>query len=132
GDGGGGAGRRRRAWCGANDVRQGRRNRARRSPWVPCALRLVARARRRARSEGHEDGWIAAMKYQAERELVIKYAVEMEDRDLTVGTSGNVSMRVDDGAIITPSTIPYKEIRPEDCCLLDLEGGVLEGEKIPS
>ena len=72
------------------------------------------------------------MKYQAERELVIKYAVEMEDRDLTVGTSGNVSMRVDDGAIITPSTIPYKEIRPEDCCLLDLEGGVLEGEKIPS
>ncbi|HLW18403.1 MAG TPA: class II aldolase/adducin family protein [Actinomycetota bacterium] len=72
------------------------------------------------------------MKYEAERELVIKYAIEMEDRDLTVGTSGNVSMRVPDGAIITPSTIPYKEIRPEDCCLLDLEGAVLEGEKIPS
>jgi L-fuculose-phosphate aldolase len=72
------------------------------------------------------------MKYAAERDLVIRYAVEMEDRDLTIGTSGNVSMRVPEGAIITPSTIPYKEITPADCVLMDLEGGVLEGDKIPS
>jgi L-fuculose-phosphate aldolase len=72
------------------------------------------------------------MKYEAERAEVIKYAVEMEERGLTVGTSGNVSCRVPEGAIITPSTIPYKEIKLEDCCLLDLDGGVLEGEKIAS
>ncbi|MGZ4120267.1 MAG: class II aldolase/adducin family protein [Actinomycetota bacterium] len=72
------------------------------------------------------------MKYQAERESVIRHAVEMEDRDLTIGTSGNVSMRVPEGAIITPSTIPYREIAPEDCVLMDLDGGVIEGEKVPS
>jgi L-fuculose-phosphate aldolase len=63
---------------------------------------------------------------------VIAYAIEMEDRGLTVGTSGNVSHRVPEGAIITPSTIPYKEIKVEDCVLMDLEGGVIEGEKIAS
>jgi len=72
------------------------------------------------------------MKFKAERELVVKYAQEMEARDLTVGTSGNVSMRVADGAVITPSTIPYLEIAPEDCILMDLEGAVLEGDKVPS
>jgi L-ribulose-5-phosphate 4-epimerase len=72
------------------------------------------------------------MKYQAEREMVVRYAQEMERRDLTVGTSGNVSMRVDEGAIITPSSIPYMEIEPQDCILMDLDGGVLEGDKVPS
>lgn len=72
------------------------------------------------------------MRYQQEREAVVRTAVEMEDRGLTIGTSGNVSCRVPDGVIITPSTIPYREIRPEDCVLMDLAGTVLEGEKVPS
>jgi L-fuculose-phosphate aldolase len=72
------------------------------------------------------------MKYEDVRAEVIRFAIEMEERGLTVGTSGNVSRRVPEGAIITPSTIPYHEIRLEDCVLLDLEGGVLEGEKIAS
>lgn len=72
------------------------------------------------------------MRYGTEREQVVAYAQEMERRDLTIGTSGNVSMRVPDGAIITPSSIPYPDIRPQDCVLMDLEGNVLEGERAPS
>jgi L-fuculose-phosphate aldolase len=72
------------------------------------------------------------MRYIAEREAVCRTAVEMEDRGLTIGTSGNVSMRVPEGALITPSTIPYKQIMPEDLNLMDLEGNVLEGDKMPS
>lgn len=72
------------------------------------------------------------MRYADERAEVVRFALEMSQRGLTVDTSGNVSRRVPDGAIITPSTIPYDEIRPEDCSLLDLEGTVLEGEKVPS
>jgi L-fuculose-phosphate aldolase len=72
------------------------------------------------------------MKYLEERKEVVHFAQEMERRDLTIGTSGNVSRRVPDGAIITPSTIPYQDIKPEDCTLMDLEGIILEGEKVPS
>lgn len=69
------------------------------------------------------------MRYPEERAEVVRYAAEMEDRALTIGTSGNVSRRVPEGAIITPSSIPYTDIAPEDCALLDLDGNVLEGEK---
>lgn len=69
------------------------------------------------------------MRYQQEREEVIRYALEMERRDLTVGTSGNVSRRVPEGAIITPSSIPYDQIKPEECSLLDLDGKHLDGTK---
>jgi L-fuculose-phosphate aldolase len=69
------------------------------------------------------------VKYQEQRAVVARYALEMEERGLTQFTSGNVSMRVSEGAIITPSTMPYADIRPEDCVLMDLEGNVLEGER---
>lgn len=72
------------------------------------------------------------MKYAEERRRVVEAGREMFERGFTEGTSGNVSMRVADGALISPSTIPYLEITPEDVVLLDLDGGVLEGEKAPS
>lgn len=72
------------------------------------------------------------MKYPDERAAVAAMGREMEDRGLTIGTSGNVSARVPDGAIITPSSLPYAQMRGEDMVLLDLEGAVLEGERVPS
>ena len=53
-------------------------------------------------------------------------------RGFTEGTSGNVSMRVPEGALITPSSVPYPEITPADVVLMDLEGNVLEGERVAS
>lgn len=72
------------------------------------------------------------MRYPEERAEVVRYAQEMEARDLTQFTSGNVSRRVPEGALITPSTMPYPDIKPEDVVLMDLEGTVLEGERVPS
>ena len=72
------------------------------------------------------------MRYPKEREQVCAYGREMEERGLTVGTSGNVSARVSEGAIITPSSVPYGEITPADTILMDLNGNVLEGERAPS
>lgn len=69
------------------------------------------------------------MRYPEERAEVVRYAREMEERGLTQFTSGNVSRRVADGALVTPSTMPYDEIRPEDVVLMDLAGTVLEGER---
>jgi L-fuculose-phosphate aldolase len=54
----------------------------------------------------------------------------MEDRGLTIGTSGNVSVRVSEGAIISPSSVPYREITPADTVLLDLDGNVLPDDGV--
>jgi L-ribulose-5-phosphate 4-epimerase len=72
------------------------------------------------------------MKYPEERAKVVEGGRQMLQRGFTEGTSGNVSMRVDDGALITPSSVPYLEITPEDVVLMDLEGNVLEGERVAS
>jgi L-fuculose-phosphate aldolase len=72
------------------------------------------------------------MKYPEERERVVLGGQQMLQRGFTEGTSGNVSMRVPDGALITPSSVPYMEIAPEDVVLMDLDGNVLEGERVAS
>ena len=46
---------------------------------------------------------------------------------LTVGTSGNLSIRLDDCVAITPSGIPYDRIEPEEIALVTLEGERLDG-----
>jgi L-fuculose-phosphate aldolase len=72
------------------------------------------------------------MKYPDERAKVVEGGRQMLKRGFTEGTSGNVSMRVPDGALITPSSVPYMEITPEDIVLMDLDGNVLEGERVAS
>jgi L-fuculose-phosphate aldolase len=72
------------------------------------------------------------MKYPDERAEVVAAAQQMLQRGFTEGTSGNVSMRVADGALITPSSVPYMQITTEQIILMDLEGNVLEGDSIPS
>src|SRR5437588_4811315 len=70
--------------------------------------------------------------YEAEREEVCAYGREMEDRNLTIHTSGNVSRRVAEGMLITPSNTPYHEIQSHDVLLMDLDGTVLQGDRMPS
>jgi len=72
------------------------------------------------------------MRYPEERAEVVAAGRQMLQRGFTEGTSGNVSMRVDDGALITPSSIPYLDITDEDVVLMDLDGNILEGERIAS
>ena len=75
---------------------------------------------------------MSAMKYPDERTKVVRAGQQMLQRGFTEGTSGNVSMRVPDGALITPSSVPYMEITDEDIVLMDLDGAVLEGERVAS
>ena len=50
------------------------------------------------------------------------------------GTGGNVSVRIDgeDLMAITPSSVKYHEITPDDICIVDLSGPVVEGCRPPS
>lgn len=74
------------------------------------------------------------MRYEEERRAVIAAARELRDRGLIRGTSGNVSVRTPEPSLIaiTPSSIPYNELEPEDICLVALDGERVDCAHAPS
>ncbi len=64
---------------------------------------------------------------------VVKYAKMCSSTGLTVGTSGNVSVRKGNIMYITPSALPYDEMTEEDVLEIDLNTGeVVAGYRKPS
>ncbi|MET9920390.1 class II aldolase/adducin family protein [Streptomyces sp. NPDC006435] len=51
---------------------------------------------------------------------------------LVVGTSGNVSARVGDTVLVTPSGVPYDRLGPRDAVGVDLAGNRVLGELAPT
>ncbi|MEV0981015.1 class II aldolase/adducin family protein [Streptomyces sp. NPDC049915] len=51
---------------------------------------------------------------------------------LVVGTSGNVSVRVGDLVLVTPSGVPYDRLRPQDLTAVDLDGRQVRGILVPT
>ncbi|MGW1077969.1 class II aldolase/adducin family protein [Streptomyces sp. NPDC002537] len=51
---------------------------------------------------------------------------------LVVGTSGNVSARVGDVVLVTPSGVPYDRLGPEDAVGVGLDGRQVLGELTPT
>ncbi|RII18552.1 L-fuculose phosphate aldolase [Streptomyces sp. YIM 130001] len=51
---------------------------------------------------------------------------------LVVGTSGNVSVRVGDTVLVTPSGVPYDRLRREDALGIDLDGRRVLGSLEPT
>jgi L-fuculose-phosphate aldolase len=66
------------------------------------------------------------------RAQVIATAQKMSAQGLSRGTSGNVSARVPGGCFITPTGMPYEELRPSDVVELRLDGSVAGGQRAPS
>jgi L-fuculose-phosphate aldolase len=67
-----------------------------------------------------------------ERVQVVEYCRRMQADELTVGTSGNVSVRSGDHIAITPSGAPYEDLTPESICVIDLAGAKAEDGLEPS
>lgn len=66
------------------------------------------------------------------REMVAICRVSLEE-GLFTGTSGNLSVQLGDGTmLITPTSVRYTVMRPEDMVRCDLAGQVLEGTLRPS
>ena len=65
------------------------------------------------------------------RENLIEAARAMAARGLSAGTSGNVSLRTEEGILITPSATPYESLTPEMIPLLKPDGSY-EGRYRPS
>lgn len=49
-----------------------------------------------------------------------------------VGTWGNISVRLADGVLVTPSRMRYEDCQPEDLIVVAWEGGVLRGSRVPT
>jgi len=72
------------------------------------------------------------MLMEKERELIVEYCLRMLTDGLTVGTSGNVSVRVGENIAITPSGVEYDALIPEDICIINLDGRHVDGSDNPS
>ena len=72
------------------------------------------------------------MTEQALREEVVAVAQAIDRAGFCPSKSGNVSARVGDGFIVTPSGLPYAKTTPADLLHLALDGTVLAGERKPS
>ncbi|MEU0243830.1 class II aldolase/adducin family protein [Streptomyces sp. NPDC006235] len=51
---------------------------------------------------------------------------------LVVGTSGNVSVRVGDTVLVTPSGVPYDRLQPDDVTGVGLDGRQVLGTLVPT
>ena len=84
------------------------------------------------------DGQPMELKWREERQAVLAASQRMAARGLTVGTSGNVSMRLagDVGGrelmAITPSGVAYDMLRAEDILVTDMDIEPVDGDGIPS
>ena len=74
---------------------------------------------------------MAKLKYKDLRHKAIDTCLAMNEQGINQGTSGNVSVRTDEGFLITASGIPYAKMRPEHIVEMDLDGGY-RGPYLPS
>jgi L-fuculose-phosphate aldolase len=74
-----------------------------------------------------------AMSEEAETRLeVLNAALAMSRSGLSPGRSGNVSRRLGDGMLITPSGMPYETLSRDDIVHVERDGETRAGERRPS
>ncbi|MCX5478579.1 class II aldolase/adducin family protein [Kaistia geumhonensis] len=68
------------------------------------------------------------------RREIIAHCLRMNAAGINQGVSGNISVRFGERMLITPTSIPYDRLLPEDIASMSLAGndGAFEGPKPPS
>ncbi len=72
------------------------------------------------------------MELQEQRQLIADTCRQLQTRGLVVGTAGNVSIRVDNLVVISPSGVNYDEMTAEDVGIHRLDGSVYQASLAPS
>ncbi|AWK86759.1 class II aldolase/adducin family protein [Azospirillum thermophilum] len=67
----------------------------------------------------------------AERRAVIDACLAMNRLGINQGSSGNLSIRIPGGFLVTPTSLPYDEMEPEDLVEMGFDGTYL-GSRRPS
>ncbi|MBV9655823.1 MAG: aldolase [Acetobacteraceae bacterium] len=63
------------------------------------------------------------------REAICRLGASIFERGLTFGSSGNISQRVEDGWLMTPTNVSLGELDPARLSKLDADGHLLSGDK---
>ncbi|MDC0432868.1 aldolase [bacterium] len=71
------------------------------------------------------------MSETTERDSICRLAKSLFERGLTIGSSGNISVRLDDGWLMTPTGSSMGNLDPNEISKLDLDGNLISG-KIPT
>ncbi len=71
------------------------------------------------------------MSGSALRAKLIATAIELNASGINQGTSGNLSVRCDDGFLVTPSGMEYADLTPDDVVFMTLDGDH-QGKRNPS
>jgi L-fuculose-phosphate aldolase len=66
-----------------------------------------------------------------QREALIATARRLNPSGLNQGTSGNLSHRVEDGFLVTPTGMEYEALQPEDIVFMRFDGNT-DGPRLPS
>src|SRR5580692_773102 len=59
---------------------------------------------------------------RAKRQSIIDACLQMNRLGINQGTLGNISLRHEDGMLITPTSTPYDAMKPAQIVLMNLEG----------
>ncbi|RVV97151.1 class II aldolase [Mesobaculum littorinae] len=65
------------------------------------------------------------------RRQIIESCIEMNRSGINQGTSGNISVRSGEGILVTPTSMPYDTLVPEDIVWIGFSGEVI-GKRRPS
>jgi L-fuculose-phosphate aldolase len=78
---------------------------------------------------GSDEAWRRA------REDVVLFCRRLQAEGLVVWTAGNMSRRIDDDPdliAMTPKDTPYDTMRPEDVCIVRVDGTIVDGLRDPT
>ncbi|EZP39201.1 3-oxo-tetronate 4-phosphate decarboxylase [Janthinobacterium lividum] len=62
-----------------------------------------------------------------QRELIVDFGKSLFERGLTAGSSGNLSVRLDDGWLLTPTNASLGRLDPAQLSKLDWDGNLISG-----
>src|ERR1700761_1801341 len=60
---------------------------------------------------------------------IIDACLRMNELGINQGTSGNISLRHEDGMLITPTSVPYEEMQPEQIVHMKLDGSFAPSQR---
>jgi len=63
------------------------------------------------------------------RQAIIDACRRMNALGINQGTSGNISLRHKDGMLITPTSVPYDSMTPEQIVFMEMNGSFTEGQR---
>lgn len=74
------------------------------------------------------------MLLQKEREQVVEFCRKMSEKNLSAGTSGNISVKMSEKNLValSPSGMDYFQMKPEDVVVIDSDGNIVDGTRKPS